>query len=331
MSGHIVNQIRNQEMESDNTLHVIGVIQNPVRFHSRYRWFHHWVKEMLNTPNVKLHVVEAIHGDRKSECHPHEGQDYNYWSVRTNEELWLKENLINLGVKHLLPDDWKYMAWIDCDITFRNPSWALSSIHQLQHYQIIQPWSDAIHLGFDGGILEHSQSLGYRVAKGMKVAPHNRPKSCDPNNPYGSGHTGFAWACTRYFYNNVEKLIDVAILGSGDANMAWGCMGDIQQTINGGMSDGFKHYMNHWQQKAVRACNKIIGYTPGRVEHNFHGPLKGRGYGSRWQILIKWQFDPYVDLRYDAQGIIHLIGKPGLSQAIMRYNRSRMEDSIENF
>lgn len=335
MSNHLVNHIRNHDLESDNTLHVIGVIQNPVRYHSRYRLFHNWAREMCETGNVKLHVVEAIHGDRKRECHPEveEGHThhYNYMHVRTNEEIWLKENLINLAVKHLLPCNWKYVAWVDCDIHFCNPGWALNSIHQLQHYQIIQPWSDALHLGFEGGILEHSQSLGYRVAKGMKVAPHNRPKSCDPGNPYGSGHTGFAWCCTRFFYENVEKFIDWAILGSGDANMAWGCLGNIQSTVNGAMSPGFKKSMDLWSAKAVKACNKMIGYSPGRIEHNFHGPIKGRGYGSRWKILIRWQFDPYTDLRYDAQGVNHLVGKPGLAHDIMRYNRSRMEDSIENF
>lgn len=331
--GHLHSHIRHPELESDNTLHVIGVIQNPVRYHSRYRLFHQWAREMVNTPNVKLHVVEAIHGDRKSECHPEveEGHTshYNYLSVRTNEEVWLKENLINLAVKHLLPKDWKYVAWVDADIHFRNQMWAHSSIHQLQHYQIIQPWADALHLSFDGGILEHSQSLGYRCAKGMRIAPHNRPKNV--TGEYGSGHTGFAWACTRYFYENVGKLIDFAILGSGDANMAWGCLGDIQQTVNGGMSHGFKHAMNHWQSNAVRACNKMIGYTPGRIEHNFHGGIKNRGYSSRWQILVKWQFDPYEDLRYDAQGVYHLVGKPGLAQAIMRYNRARCEDSIDSY
>lgn len=335
MSCHLQNSIRHPELKSDNTLHVIGVISNPVRYHSRYRLFHQWAKEMVNTPNVELHVVESVHGDRMAECYPEvvegEAPSYNYLSVRTSEEIWLKENLINLAVRHLLPKDWKYVAWVDCDIHFRNPGWALESIHQLQCYQIIQPWSDALHLSFDGGILEHSQSLGYRCAKGMKIAAHNKPKHVTIDDVYGSGHTGFAWACTRYFYENVEKLIDFAILGSADANMAWGCLGDIQQTVNGHMSKGFKEAMNRWQKKAVRACHKLIGYTPGRIEHNFHGPLRGRGYSSRWQILVKWQFDPFEDLRYDAQGIHHLVGKPGLAQAIMKYNRSRIEDSIENF
>jgi len=283
---------------------------------------------MLNTPHVKLHVVEAIHGDRKQECHPEvkEGDNgwYNYLNVRTNEEIWLKENLINLAIKHLLPHDWKYMAWVDCDVHFRNELWARETIHQLQHYQIVQPWKDALDLSHDGGVMQHFTSFGYYSAKNMPQAPsvHNPYK-----RPYG--HTGFAVACTRYFYENVEKLIDFAILGAGDAHMLWACVGNVQGTINQQMSDGYKHLANLWQEKAKHACAGLVGYVPGRLEHYFHGNKAKRQYGSRWQILVKYKFDPIKDLRYDHQGVIKLKGKKQLVHAIMRYNRSRQEDNTE--
>ena len=65
MNNHLVSHIKNSGLQSDNTLHVIGVISNPVRFHSRYRLFKSWASEMLKTPNVKLYVVESVFGDRK--------------------------------------------------------------------------------------------------------------------------------------------------------------------------------------------------------------------------------------------------------------------------
>lgn len=322
MSQHLVDHHKHKELRSDNTLHVIGVIQNSVRWHSRYRLFREWVKEMLQTPNVKLYIVEATYGDRHPECKPECGE-YEYLQVKTNSEIWLKENLINLGVKRLLPCDWKYLAWLDTDIHFRNHNWAVDSLHQLQHYQIIQPWKDAMDLSFDGGVMQHFKSFGYHVSKCIPQAP-------SVHNPYHKpyGHTGFAWACTRYFYENVEKLLDFAILGAGDAHMAWACIGGVQGTINQQMQDGYKHLANLWQDRAQYACSGLVGYTPGRIEHFFHGAKQNRKYGSRWQILVKYAFDPMKDLKYDHQGVLHLKGKRNLEHAIMRYNRERFEDDL---
>lgn len=322
MSTHLVNQHKYRELSSDNTLHVIGVIQNSVCWHSRLRLFRQWVAEMLQTKNVKLYVVEALYGDRRPECAPELGE-YEYLSVRTSSEIWLKENLINLGVKRLLPPDWKYLCWSDADVHYRNENWALDSIHQLQHYQIIQPWKDAMDLSFDGGVMQHFKSFGYHSAKCIPQAP-------SVHNPYHRvyGHTGFSWCATRYFYENVEKLLDFAILGAGDAHMAWACVGGVQGTINQQMQDGYKHMANLWQDRAKYACGGLVGYTPGRIEHHFHGKKDNRRYGSRWQILVKYKFDPMKDLKYDHQGVLKLKGKKHLEHAIMRYNRDRCEDDI---
>ncbi len=322
MNNHLVSHIENADLNTDSTLHVIGVIQNAVRYHSRYRLFRQWVQEMLHTPNVKLHVVEAVYGDRLPECAPKHGE-YEYHKVKTNSEIWLKENLLNIGVRNLLPWDWKYLAWVDCDVHFRNHHWARESIHQLQHYQIIQPWKDALDLSFDGGVMQHFTSFGYYSAKAMPQAPSVHNPYC---RPYG--HTGYAVACTRHFYENVEKLLDFGILGAGDAHMLWGCVGNVQGTINQQMSHGYKHLANLWSEKAKYACNGIVGYTPGRLEHHWHGNKTNRKYGSRWQILVKHKFDPMKDLRYDYQGVLKLKGKRQLEHAIMRYNRQRCEDDI---
>lgn len=326
--SHIVNQIRNPALRHDNTLHVIGVIQNAARWHSRYRLFRRWLAQMQKTPHVKLYIVEAVHGDRTPECGPDTNPNdgvYEYMRVHTKSEIWLKENLINLGVKHLLPKDWKYLSWVDCDVHFRNKHWARETIHQLQHYQIVQPWSDAVDLTYDGGIIQHWKSCGYFSAKHIPQAPSG-------NNPYGMnyGHTGFAWACTRYFYENVEKLMDFAILGAADNHMSWSCLGRVKDTVNPKISDGYKHACNDWQRKAHYASSGIIGYTPGRIEHWFHGSKKKRGYWDRWKILVKHKYNPLTDLAYTSEGLIKLKGKKGLEQDISLYNRSRCEDEISN-
>jgi len=326
--GHIVEQVRHQSLRSNNDLHVIGVIQNASRYHSRYRLFRQWLKKMQKTAGVKVHVVESVYADRMAECDVDTNPDdgiYNYLRVHSRSEIWQKENLINLGVRHLLPRDWRYMAWIDCDVMFRNKNWAINTLHQLQHYQVVQPWSDAVDLGFDGGILQHFRSCGYLSAKHIPQAPSAK-------NPYHLpyGHVGFAWACTRYYYENIEKLLDFAILGAGDNHMAWACLGDVQGTYNPKISDGYKKACLDFQRKANYASGGIIGYTPGRIEHCFHGSKRRRGYWDRWQILVKHKYDPLKDLAYNQEGVIKLKGKKRLEHAVMLYNRHRREDATEN-
>lgn len=326
MNGHIVNAIREPGLRSDQILNVIGVISNPVRYHSRYRLFRKWRDEMLSTPNVRLHVVEAVFGDRHPECAPEIPGAYQYMSVRIDSEIWIKENLINLGVRHLFPKDWKYMAWVDCDVHFRDNGWALATIQQLQHYPIVQPWSDAVDLDFYGGIHQHFKSFGSLHAKRHHKAHHKNHR-----HGYHYAHTGFAWACTRFFYENVEKLIDFCIVGAGDHHMAWACVGEIESTIHQKVCENYKRVCRDWQAKAVWACAKNVGFTPGRIEHHFHGPKERRQYWGRWDILLANQFDPTQDLVYDSQGVLKVKGKYKLEQDIALYNRQRLEDSIEQY
>ena len=327
MNNHLVSHIKNSGLQSDNTLHVIGVISNPVRFHSRYRLFKSWVSEMLKTPNVKLYVVESVFGDRKPECEPDHGE-YGYHGVNTSSEIWLKENLINIGIKNLLPKDWKYLAWVDCDVSFRDPGWALGSIHQLQHYNIIQPWQSANDLDFQGNVMNTWTSFGSLCAAGKPMC-HDKTKQ---NQGYTYAHTGYAWACTRYFYENVQKLADFNIVGAGDHLMAWACLGNVSSTMPGSISKGYKLACDDWQRSAQFACAKLVGCTPGRIEHSWHGSKVKRQYWSRWDILTKNGFDPGTDLAYDSQGLLTLIGphKYAIEQEIMRYNRSRVEDDLHD-
>lgn len=318
MNGHIVNHINHHDLVNDSTLHVIGVCSNPVRYHSRYRLFREWREAMEKTPNVKVHCVEAAFGDRHHEV-THHGQDLQ---LRTRSEIWIKENMINLGVKHLLPRDWKYLAWVDADVFFRDPLWARETIHQLQHFAVVQPWSDCADLGPRGNISRHFKSFGAQHQK-------RKPKQMHPSQPYEYAHSGFAWACRRDFWEAVGGLMDFPILGSADHHMAFAMIGEVKNTIHKGMSPAFFRKCLEWQKRAVHVTHKEVGFVQGRIEHMFHGPKARRYYRERWQIVIAHAFDPDFDLTYDEAGVLQLIGKPSFEQAIRMYNRSRFEDSIE--
>lgn len=313
--GHIQNQFKHQCLKQDSTLHVIGVISNPARYHSRYRLFREWEARMRATPNVELHIVELAFGDRHHEI---SGQG-SCLQLRGHQHIWLKENMINLGVKHLLPIDWKYVAWIDCDVFFHNDHWALETIQQLQHYPVVQPWSECLDLGPHGQIMEMHKSFGQICQKRIKRQRHH----CEP---YQFAHPGFAWACTRGFWEAVCGLIDFPILGSGDHHMATAMIGEVGTSIHNGSPESFKRKCYEWQKKALRKTHGQVGYVPGVLSHKFHGAKKKRFYRERWQILVDHKYCPDTDLSYDEQGLLTLVGKPLLDLDIHKYNLSRDED-----
>lgn len=322
--GHLVQHVQRHDLRSDNTLYVIGVVSNHARYQSRYRLARDFMARMEATPNVQLCIVEAAFGDRHYEVT--DGNNPWHLQVRTNSEIWWKEAQINAGVRYLLPRDWKYLAWVDMDVEFDNPQWALDTIHQLQHYPIVQPWQNAINMGPHGNILRTWDSVGFKVHKhGPKVLKDKKYTG----DPYTFGHCGYAWACTRAFFENVCGLIDYAILGSADHHMALGCRGSYSLSIHSMVHGNFMRLCHEWQERAMQVTHGIVGHTVGHLRHHFHGPMSRRGYIDRWNILVRHQFDPIADLRRDERGMPLLIGKPHLEHDIRMYMRNRHEDSIE--
>jgi hypothetical protein len=315
--SHIHNQIHKKPLSNDNTLHVIGVVSNPSQYHSRYRLAREWLERMQNTENVEVHLVETAFGDRQHEL----SADLN---LRTSSPIWIKESMINLGVRGLLPLNWKYVAWVDCDITFMDPHWAQKTLHELQHHHVVQPWRSCSDMNAHGSVLQNHQSFGF-------LHQAEIPKQRWAGDPYSSthGHPGYAWAATRTFWEASGGLIDWGILGSSDHHMAWGMIRNSEATIHRAVHSNFFRRLKEWENRAVRITHNQVGYVEGHISHFWHGQKKNRKYRERWQILIDHKFDPVADIIHDAQGLIQLVGKHELAHAIHSYNRSRQEDSID--
>lgn len=320
--------IKNTHLVSDNTLHVVTMISNPIRFQSRIRLYRKFAEEMAHTPNVKHYTVEVAYGDREYEVT--EALNPMHLRLRTTQEIWHKENALNLGVKHLLPHNWKYLAWVDADISFRNPGWAMETIHQLQHYPVVQPWSHCADLGPNGEVLQLFESFGFVHRKRVRKQTH-------PCQPYKYAHSGYAWACTRFFWENIcggagNGLMDWCVLGSADHHMAWAMIGDINSSVHGDTTEGFKRKCREWMERACRVTHgDDIGFVKGRIEHYFHGRKPDRKYRERWEIQIDHAFDPHTDLAYDSQGLIQIIGKPRMLSDFRDYFRGRNEDSLDAY
>jgi hypothetical protein len=145
-------------------LDVIAVVSNPRRFLSRYRLFRDFESRMLEA-GARLTVVECAFGDRAFEVADRDPR-VNYVKVRTDHEVWSKENLINLGFSRL-PDDAEYVAWCDGDVEFLRPDICDETVHQLQHHPVVQMFSEAHDLGPDGHVINTFRSFAWSNLNGI--------------------------------------------------------------------------------------------------------------------------------------------------------------------
>lgn len=298
-------------------LDVVAVYANPIRWKSRYRLFEDFERHMMDS-GVRLTTIECAHGERPFELA--EDPRVNRVRVRAQTLLWNKENLINLAIARL-PEDWKYLAWVDADIRFRKEGWAAETVQALQQYDIVQPWSDCYDLGPDDDHLAAHRSFCRLWHEGKPIVPAGQLG-------YAFAHPGYAWAVRRQTLDFVGGLIETAILGAGDHHMALALIGRVIDSVPSGISAGYLAPLLLWQQRAERQIARNIGYVPGTIEHAWHGPKAGRRYVDRWTILVDNDFDPGPDLKRNLFGVIDLAGnKPRLRLDIDRYFRGRDEDA----
>src|SRR5271166_2168914 len=117
------------------------------------------------------------------------GHEYRhkYVSLRTRDELWLKENSINVAVARALPYDWQQICWLDSDITFLRPNWVGETIHKLQHYDWLQMFSHARDLGPNYEMLpeNYPHANGYGFVEAYQRGFLLPTKGLDSAGPFG--------------------------------------------------------------------------------------------------------------------------------------------------
>ena len=314
--------------DSNHTLYVVTMVSNPLRFKSRYDLYRDFAKKMVG-PNISLTTVEVAFGDRHFEVT--EAGNPNHVQLQTWHELWIKENALNIGISRL-PSDWQYVAWIDADVEFQQPDWAEKTIHALQHYQVIQPWSDAVDLDSEGKIFNTYKSFMHQyIEYGLDqvTAADSGAYAKAKSSKIAYPHCGYAWAARREAIDGIGGLLDWAIVGSGDHHMAWSMVGKPMVSCPGSVTPAYVNKLKQFESRCAKAIDRDVGYVPGVLHHAHHGPKAARGYNSRWRIISDNQFDPDVDTIKDSQGLITLAGnKPQLRDDLRRYFRSRQEDDI---
>lgn len=298
-------------------LYIVTPVFNPNRYQSRYKLYQGFEKHCQDSGAI-CYTVEAALRDRHHEVTEHGNSQHV--QLRTESELWFKENMQNVGTTWL-PEDWEYVAFVDADFLFTRPDWAMETVHMLQHYDAVQMFTHMTYETYDHR--SHGTLQGFAF---LHCNQATIPKE------YGhKGAVGGAWAFRRSAFEKIGGLLDCCILGSADWHMSFALAmrDDVHPDMNLKAAPGYVKAIQRWQERAALLRGNI-GYVDGHVIHHWHGPIKNRGYRWRANILTANAFDPLSDLKYDWQGLLQLTkNKPKLRDEIRAYFRQRHEDSID--
>jgi hypothetical protein len=326
------------DWSEEQTLHVAVCYSNPFRWRTRRELANDCLRHLRSTANVCLHVGELAYGDR-----PFEISGPGHVQLRTQHEMFHKENILNRIIQ-TFPPDWKYGAYVDADFHLTRHDWALETIHQLQHYDWVQPFSaysdltgetygtGHLPMRVNSGFAFNYVQNGHRLPEGYENGGWKRKGASSyaaamKGGLRGVGATGGMWAFRRSAFDTTGGLLDKCILGHGDWFMTFGLVCEEAPDMHlDGYSADYRQAIQAWQGNAAK-LRRNIGYVDGFAVHHFHGSKVRRAYSHRDLILVQHQFSPTTDLKPDWQGIYQLTpDKPRLRDDIRRYFLSRTED-----
>lgn len=335
--GHHTHHPHKPQADLDH-FYVITVISNPIRYKRRYELYYKFAA-MVQGAGINLITVEQAFGNRPFMVT--EKDNPFHVQCRSAEELWLKENMANLGVQRAkqLDSEAREVALVDADCFPMVPpyEWFEETWHALQHYEFVQMWEYLINFGPQEQPIGNAQMSFMAVyeANGYRIEPLGRRHTLPQHSGVNTlGAPGLAWAANISALDAVGGFYDKSILGSGDRHMALGLVGAMEGALMGFEKlPGYYHSLIEWQNRCERWIKRDVGMVRTTVGHWHHGNKKHRHYGSRNKILIENEYNPYTDVKYDAHGLLQLeTFEPRqirLRDEIRGYFRSRNEDSIE--
>ncbi len=311
----------------------ITVFFNPCGYKSRHENMKRCLAN-LKKQGLKIILVELAFTDNSFEF----SVDYTdkVIQLRSDDIMWQKEALINIGIKNL-PESCDKVVWFDADIIFSNETWMEKTSQLLEKYHIVQPFEDLIRLPKNEGQFEY-QNLHKKIEGiitfpksislygSAKAITQNGGKSLTKSYLH-HGLTGYAWAARKETIASIG-LYDACILGSSDHIFVHGIYGVSQENFYEDISPDFFNNQKEWMQDAHSIIGGSVSYTPGTLYHLWHGARENRRYEEWPKIWKKYAFSPETDIRKNTDGVWEWASKKsGLHAWIRDYFWFRKEDS----
>jgi hypothetical protein len=279
-----------------------------------------FISNYAQRANLRIILCEGIYNQ---ELPDYSDKIFKHLKFKLKNIIWVKENLINLAIKSL-PQDAEFIAWSDRDIYFTNTSWVEDTIEKLKTYDVIQPWSEVIHLNSSNvlDIIKKKQGSFSFSDKSELYATINHHK----HKNRISTSTGQIWAMNKSFYEKIGKINDIEIIGGADSIIANFCILKKNFYINNLTTKTTPQAKNQWLEYSRKFKDIKYSYVDGLIIHYWHGCLEDRLYTSRYDVLKHYNYDPANDITYDENGVLQFTEKgKRLESAITEYFMYRKE------
>jgi len=300
-------------------LWIISCIYNSGSYQSKNTNFDRFIKP-IEAAGLNYLIVDCAFGTQPFNLKKHD----RIIRIRAPHVLWQKERLLNIAIERL-PTACKKVAWVDCDVLFKNPDWALETSEKLDYFKAVQPFKEAVRLPKQDGPFSEEDPGDLCFAYKLVTEPRMVAEGRFPKH----GHTGYAWAM-QVDLLKTYGLYDACIAGSGDHVMAHAFAGGWEtacvKKVFGNNTNHYEHYVN-WAKKIHPHINSDMTYVDGALLHLWHGDLVDRKYTDREKILQQFQFDPERDIELNTDRCwVWKGGNPELQAWIEDYFVSRKED-----
>ena len=260
----------------------------------------------LRAQGVPLVTVECALGDKPHSIQP---IDEKLIKVRGRDAMFLKENLLNIGFKHV-PSKFKKIAFLDADMLWACDTWFRKVSMLLDHYMAVQVFSDIFHLGRDGRVMHHGPSEAKRRAKHMT----------------GWGAPGAGWAVHRSTLEACGGIFEHCVVGAGDMiHTHLGFYGDMNHSWTRQMSPEIREAAQDWAKTMHSIVRSKCTWIDTRMSHLFHGSRQKRQYTERHSLIkdagLNW-------LRKNDDGVFEWSEKApsSIKSAMRQYFLARDED-----
>ncbi|HSI05611.1 MAG: hypothetical protein ACAI38_10195 [Myxococcota bacterium] len=308
-----------ERYEPAGDLALVTSFFNPAGFASKWRNYERFLVP-IRAGGLPLYTIECAFADRPFELPAGE----EHVQVRSRSIMFQKERLLNLVIERL-PARFTKVAWVDADILFADPRWAVRTSRALDIHAVVQPFETAYRLP-----PEQERYSGEGVICRSFAACYVDDRAAHAKGDFWKhGDTGFAWAARRDLLAK-HGLYDAMILGSADHVMAHAALGDWTSQcirVTAGVNNPYAADIRAWGRRFHEDVKGALGFVPGDLLHLWHGSAANRRYVERTKQLVALGYDPKTDLRVGDSGAWEWASdKPELHAWVVDYFSQRRED-----
>ena len=244
--------------------------------------------------------------------------------------------MLNVALDHL-PAEAELVAWIDCDVVFKDEIWPRMAGKVLENVPITQLYRDFYDLPVDVDPASfippdgrsRNRSLASVLFDGLHIDDKNLTRPARGKS--GALH-GLAWAA-RTEEIKACRFYDYCPIGSGDWAMTHAILGrpDMVEEFMFMNAMERPHY-RRWAGSVREVMGSEIGFIDTTIFHLWHGDVANRRYRIRHEEFSQFNFDPEVDIALvdignsSASAWRWNSDKPEMHDYLREYFASRKED-----